>query len=303
MVGGEDAVDAGAGLAGRRQHLLRLHRVDGRRGLGDLVNNPSKVNKQDLKLTNGSLRRAKQQNKQRDIERYINRDGRGFRIRTGRHSCRSSRRPERSSSSASGSSLRRLDSVYLRARFTPDGEEYKQEGRKEGRRTAALDGKQRDPLCPSTTVTTRQNRCHFFSSKSSTDPLIIIHSSTKRPLSITNRSLDHLETTTNTDTSRKSAVVLASPSQESGKAYRSRVCYSRQTKSRRATKATKDQRTRAVTIVKDETCRSEETDLKPHKQTPTRSLKNHRTENSTRPPSALDAPPARIAWGVPYSDF
>ena len=146
VVGGEDAVDVGAGLAGRRQHLLRLHRVDGRRGLGDLVNNPSKVNKQDLKLTNGSLRRAKQQNKQRDIERYINRDGRGFRIRTGRHSCRPSRRPERSSSSASGSSLRRLDSVYLRARLLeqiPDGEEYKQEGRKEGERRRFRKGNSR----------------------------------------------------------------------------------------------------------------------------------------------------------------
>lgn len=40
VVGGEDAVDVGADLAGRRHHLLRLHRVDGRRRLGALVNDP-----------------------------------------------------------------------------------------------------------------------------------------------------------------------------------------------------------------------------------------------------------------------
>jgi hypothetical protein len=66
VVGSEDAVDVGADLAGRRQHLLRLHRVNCRRRLGDLVNNPSKENKQNLKIANGSLNRANQL----DIERY-----------------------------------------------------------------------------------------------------------------------------------------------------------------------------------------------------------------------------------------
>jgi hypothetical protein len=64
-------------------------------------------------------------------------------------------------------------------------------------------------------------------------------------------SLDHLATTTDTRASRRRAAVLTPPSPETGKACRSRACYSRQMGSRRA-KAPKDQRTRAVTIANDD---------------------------------------------------
>jgi hypothetical protein len=62
---------------------------------------------------------------------------------------------------------------------------------------------------------------------------------------------DHLATTTNTSTSQRHAALLAPPSSESGKAYRSRACYSRQTESHHAM-APKDKRTRATTIANDE---------------------------------------------------
>ena len=45
VVGGEDAVDVGADLAGRLENLLRLHRVNGRRLLGALVHDSWKENK------------------------------------------------------------------------------------------------------------------------------------------------------------------------------------------------------------------------------------------------------------------
>jgi hypothetical protein len=83
----------------------------------------------------------------------------------------------------------------------------------------------------------------------------------------------------------------------------------------RRAKASKDQRTRAATIVNDENRRLEETDLKPHKQLrkPTKSNKIRRTHDSTRPPldtwlHALSAGArrttgARIGRVWSYSDF
>jgi hypothetical protein len=74
--------------------------------------------------------------------------------------------------------------------------------------------------------------------------------------------MDHLVTTINTSASRRHTAVLASPSPELGKAYRSR-----QIENRRA-KAPKNQRTRTAAITNNDNRRSEETDLKLHQQLP-----------------------------------
>ena len=63
-----------------------------------------------------------------------------------------------------------------------------------------------------------------------------------RVMTIANRSLDHLGTTTNTRASRRRAAVLAPASSEPVKTYRSIVCCNRKMGSRRAM-APKDQRT------------------------------------------------------------
>ena len=60
VVGGEDAVDVGADLAGRLENLLRLHRVNGRRLLGALVhdswNEKKTDSNQELITSNKSLK-------------------------------------------------------------------------------------------------------------------------------------------------------------------------------------------------------------------------------------------------------
>jgi hypothetical protein len=131
----------------------------------------------------------------------------------------------------------------------------------------------------------------FYFGKILTDPLIIINISKKmlKIIKITNRSLDHLATTTNTSTSRRRAAVVAPPSPMPGKACRSITCCSRQMRSRHA-KALKDRRTRVATIADDENHRSEETGLKPHKQlrNPTKSQENPQTHDSTRPLPVLE---------------
>jgi hypothetical protein len=147
-----------------------------------------------------------------------------------------------------------------------------------------------------------ESRCHAmitcsqFFSWNSTDILIIINNSTKSPkiIKVTNRSLDHLATTTNISVSWRRAAVLAPPSTEPGKACHSRACCSRQTGSHRA-KAPKDQRTRAANIINNDNHRLEETDLKPHQwlPKPNKSEKIHRTHESMRPPLAQGAPPER----------
>jgi hypothetical protein len=71
-------------------------------------------------------------------------------------------------------------------------------------------------------------------------------------LNITNRSKDHLARTTSA--SRMRVTILAASSPEPGKAYHSRICYSKHTESRR-TKAPNNRRTRAATIVKNDACR------------------------------------------------
>jgi hypothetical protein len=124
----------------------------------------------------------------------------------------------------------------------------------------------------------------FFNS---TDLLIIINNSIQNIIKITIKSLDHLATTTDTSASQRRAAVLTPPSPESGKAYRSRTCCSRQIGSHRA-KALKDQRTKAATIANDDNRRLEKTDLKPHQQMqkPTDSREIRRAHDSTRPPPA-----------------
>src|SRR4051812_30783637 len=103
--------------------------------------------------------------------------------------------------------------------------------------------------------------------------------------------MDHLAKTANNRTSRRRAVVLAPPSPEPSKACRSRACCNRQMGSRRA-KVPKNQRTKAATIANDDISRLEESDMK-LTQKMTRSQEISRTHDSTRPPSALGAPPER----------
>jgi hypothetical protein len=79
----------------------------------------------------------------------------------------------------------------------------------------------------------RRSRSFFLHS---VNQLIIINENTKSPKSNknTNMYLDHLATTTNISTSWRRAAVLAPPSLEPDKTYRSRSCCNRQTRSHRA---------------------------------------------------------------------
>jgi hypothetical protein len=85
--------------------------------------------------------------------------------------------------------------------------------------------------------------------------------------------------------------MLAHPSPKMSKAYRSRACCTRKTKSRHA-KAPKDQRTRGASIANNDNHRLEQTNIKPHQQTRklTGSWKIRRGHDSTCPPRMLDAP-------------
>jgi hypothetical protein len=109
-----------------------------------------------------------------------------------------------------------------------------------------------------------------------------------------NRSLHHPVTTTNTN--RRGAVVLTSPSPKEGKTCRSRACCNRHTRIHQD-KTPKDQRTRATTIANADNRQLEETDLKPHKRTRrlTGSQEIYQTARCTIG--------ARIWCGGPYPDF
>jgi hypothetical protein len=107
----------------------------------------------------------------------------------------------------------------------------------------------------------------FFAKK----PRNFIYSSinTQKVIKITNRSLDHLATTTWAKVMLSPSPLhhwQSSPSPESDKALSYRTCCSWKIKIR-CSKASKDQHTRAATIVNDETYWSEETGLKPYEWT------------------------------------
>jgi hypothetical protein len=104
----------------------------------------------------------------------------------------------------------------------------------------------------------------FIFKKKSTDPLIILNNSTKKPKTnkITNRSLDHLATTINTSMSRRYAAIFASPSPEPDKACYSRACCSRP---KWKVIVLRPQRTSTPNIADNENRRSD-TDLKPRKR-------------------------------------